>query len=99
MSASPESATSALRAWPMSVGTDTVSQLDALVRSASGRIPMLTPPSPSTPLAAASITPPSPPHTMTCPRLAMTAPTSYACLLYTSDAADDLLCVDLGGRR
>ena len=21
------------------------------------------------------------------------------CLLYTSDAADDLLCVDLGGRR
>ena len=25
--------------------------------------------------------------------------TSYVCLLYTSDAADDLLCVDLGGRR
>src|SRR5450756_2469886 len=24
---------------------------------------------------------------------------SMACLLYTSDAADDLLCVDLGGRR
>ena len=24
---------------------------------------------------------------------------NYACLLYTSDAADDLLCVDLGGRR
>src|SRR5450756_2681639 len=24
---------------------------------------------------------------------------SYVCLLYTSDAADDLLCVDLGGRR
>src|SRR5659263_729799 len=24
---------------------------------------------------------------------------SYICLLYTSDAADDLLCVDLGGRR
>ena len=24
---------------------------------------------------------------------------STACLLYTSDAADDLLCVDLGGRR
>ena len=23
----------------------------------------------------------------------------YACLLYTSDAADDLLCVDIGGRR
>ena len=23
----------------------------------------------------------------------------YDCLLYTSDAADDLLCVDLGGRR
>ena len=25
--------------------------------------------------------------------------TLVACLLYTSDAADDLLCVDLGGRR
>ena len=25
--------------------------------------------------------------------------TATACLLYTSDAADDLLCVDLGGRR
>ena len=24
---------------------------------------------------------------------------SSVCLLYTSDAADDLLCVDLGGRR
>ena len=24
---------------------------------------------------------------------------TYDCLLYTSDAADDLLCVDLGGRR
>ena len=23
----------------------------------------------------------------------------FDCLLYTSDAADDLLCVDLGGRR
>ena len=26
-------------------------------------------------------------------------PVILACLLYTSDAADDLLCVDLGGRR
>ena len=25
--------------------------------------------------------------------------TRYTCLLYTSDAADDLPCVDLGGRR
>eukprot|EP00657_Telonema_sp_P-1_P001351 TRINITY_DN1320_c0_g1_i1.p1 TRINITY_DN1320_c0_g1~~TRINITY_DN1320_c0_g1_i1.p1 ORF type:complete len:130 (+),score=35.64 TRINITY_DN1320_c0_g1_i1:193-582(+) len=25
--------------------------------------------------------------------------TNTSCLLYTSDAADDLLCVDLGGRR
>ena len=24
---------------------------------------------------------------------------AYTCLLYTSDAADDLPCVDLGGRR
>src|SRR5665213_422768 len=28
-----------------------------------------------------------------------TDPRFQACLLYTSDAADDLLCVDLGGRR
>ena len=27
------------------------------------------------------------------------APEFKDCLLYTSDAADDLLCVDLGGRR
>src|SRR5680860_478568 len=26
-------------------------------------------------------------------------PLFWICLLYTSDAADDLLCVDLGGRR
>ena len=26
-------------------------------------------------------------------------PVFCTCLLYTSDAADDLLCVDLGGRR
>src|SRR5680860_1919689 len=26
-------------------------------------------------------------------------PPVHPCLLYTSDAADDLLCVDLGGRR
>ena len=24
---------------------------------------------------------------------------SHSCLLYTSDAADDMQCVDLGGRR
>ena len=28
-----------------------------------------------------------------------TAKQTKHCLLYTSDAADDLLCVDLGGRR
>src|SRR5680860_1891384 len=27
------------------------------------------------------------------------SPPYSSCLLYTSDAADDLLCVDLGGRR
>src|SRR5450756_415699 len=30
---------------------------------------------------------------------AMRGAKTQACLLYTSDAADDLLCVDLGGRR
>ena len=37
------------------------------------------------------------------PRPVQTLQELYAellrCLLYTSDAADDLLCVDLGGRR
>src|SRR5450756_1776778 len=32
-------------------------------------------------------------------RMNSTRETPYDCLLYTSDAADDLLCVDLGGRR
>ena len=31
--------------------------------------------------------------------IAREASCSTTCLLYTSDAADDLLCVDLGGRR
>ena len=31
--------------------------------------------------------------------LEMMTVSSLRCLLYTSDAADDLLCVDLGGRR
>ena len=33
------------------------------------------------------------------PRWRRTVVDSDSCLLYTSDAADDLLCVDLGGRR
>ena len=32
-------------------------------------------------------------------RLILQKARHYPCLLYTSDAADDLLCVDLGGRR
>src|SRR5680860_1874258 len=32
-------------------------------------------------------------------RRGISASLSSSCLLYTSDAADDLLCVDLGGRR
>eukprot|EP00657_Telonema_sp_P-1_P003354 TRINITY_DN18144_c0_g1_i2.p1 TRINITY_DN18144_c0_g1~~TRINITY_DN18144_c0_g1_i2.p1 ORF type:complete len:109 (-),score=44.90 TRINITY_DN18144_c0_g1_i2:138-464(-) len=31
--------------------------------------------------------------------VAVTATGDWNCLLYTSDAADDLRCVDLGGRR
>src|SRR5450756_841183 len=31
--------------------------------------------------------------------MGFTGPETCGCLLYTSDAADDLLCVDLGGRR
>src|SRR5680860_1344105 len=33
------------------------------------------------------------------PRLLDKRVRTNVCLLYTSDAADDLLCVDLGGRR
>src|SRR5450756_3194372 len=38
-------------------------------------------------------------YTASAPSLAVTMDLSWGCLLYTSDAADDLLCVDLGGRR
>ena len=31
--------------------------------------------------------------------IGITKTVTKSCLLYTSDAADDLLCVDLGGRR
>src|SRR5450756_2445449 len=33
------------------------------------------------------------------PQIASSGSPVASCLLYTSDAADDLLCVDLGGRR
>src|SRR5450756_3230187 len=33
------------------------------------------------------------------PEWSTSCPRNCPCLLYTSDAADDLLCVDLGGRR
>src|SRR5450756_603146 len=43
------------------------------------------------------------PYEQTALRVSPTAPGREilfkSCLLYTSDAADDLLCVDLGGRR
>src|SRR5665213_4555716 len=38
------------------------------------------------------------PLLMKCSAIAL-VDSKYPCLLYTSDAADDLLCVDLGGRR
>src|SRR5450756_3203650 len=46
--------------------------------------------------------PPRPPNSSlatTMPNAEPTAAIHNGCLLYTSDAADDLLCVDLGGRR
>ncbi len=33
------------------------------------------------------------------PAIALQVISGNICLLYTSDAADDLLCADLGGRR
>ena len=38
-------------------------------------------------------------HTNTGLEVGIAATKTYTCLLYTSDAADDPLCVDLGGRR
>src|SRR5665213_2869786 len=38
-------------------------------------------------------------HSSSVGRESILLPSSLTCLLYTSDAADDLLCVDLGGRR
>ena len=34
-----------------------------------------------------------------CVCVSVSVSVSVCCLVYTSDAADDLLCVDLGGRR
>src|SRR5680860_1677901 len=42
---------------------------------------------------------PSVPRTTILPVTRTHPPGTRVCLLYTSDAADDLLCVDLGGRR
>eukprot|EP00657_Telonema_sp_P-1_P005767 TRINITY_DN2340_c0_g1_i1.p1 TRINITY_DN2340_c0_g1~~TRINITY_DN2340_c0_g1_i1.p1 ORF type:complete len:110 (+),score=48.90 TRINITY_DN2340_c0_g1_i1:123-452(+) len=47
--------------------------------------------------AAGSETPQSDSHT--CAEMDTDCGQADTCLLYTSDAADDLLCVDLGGRR
>src|SRR5665213_31257 len=38
-------------------------------------------------------------YAIDCNALQQVIPHECFCLLYTSDAADDLLCVDLGGRR
>src|SRR5665213_2826497 len=46
-----------------------------------------------------SYTGPIPPGPVTLSATSWSSPGRYTCLLYTSDAADDLLCVDLGGRR
>src|SRR5680860_1220204 len=50
--------------------------------------------SPWTPLAVRSV-----PATRSQPGPGSRERPCDCCLLYTSDAADDLLCVDLGGRR
>ena len=39
------------------------------------------------------------PQRCACQQVQVDLEHGLACLLYTSDAADDLLCVDLGGRR
>ena len=43
--------------------------------------------------------PGSPEHRFRHPEAPVPPRVPRPCLLYTSDAADDLLCVDLGGRR
>ena len=38
-------------------------------------------------------------YTWAGPEISVATTKAYSCLLYTSDAADELLCVDIGGRR
>src|SRR5680860_1924015 len=84
-----------------SVGESYTSRCSSRLRA--GEIPMESPPCSCAPLADSQGNPGAAPVTMTMHLRATAAPSSYArfriCLLYTSDAADDLLCVDLGGRR
>src|SRR5680860_1871160 len=47
----------------------------------------------------AEVSGPAFPRSMQQPQIRIASPSCRTCLLYTSDAADDLLCVDLGGRR
>src|SRR3954468_18510651 len=78
MIASAARTTSALRPSPNPVGTATCTQPLASLRSSPGSSPTVVPPRERAPRHAASITPPSPPHTSTAPAAAIPAPTSSA---------------------
>src|SRR5680860_1220614 len=66
--------------------------------TAKGVPPVVPPVKPAGPPAASPAAPAAAPVAPSVPTPLPTEQSS-ACLLYTSDAADDLLCVDLGGRR
>src|SRR3954453_11920563 len=69
---------SALRASPSPVGIASTTHPFASSRSEPGSNPTVVPPRERAPRHAASITPPSPPHTSTAPAAAIPAPTSSA---------------------
>ena len=68
----------ALRPSPSPVGIATSTNSFASARSAPGRIPTVVPPASFAPRHAASIAPPSPPHTSTTPREPSSRPTASA---------------------
>src|SRR5262249_44355001 len=78
MTASQKRTRITLRAWsmPVTIGIDT--QRLASRASKPGRSPTTTPPAWAAPREAASITPPSPPHSSTAPASAMARPTPSA---------------------
>src|SRR5450756_1289102 len=97
-------------AWPRYRTKKTIATMTATTKTIMNRSVTQPPPEPQYPLPSHIIAgnhlsqPANQVLTSACPRtqdtkLVRPRPEGGDCLLYTSDAADDLLCVDLGGRR